>query len=128
MANTADAPAADPALRHFPNLDEHRELILKIVNQSGPPIFLAERRIMADRFSDMARALNAHWSKWTIAYSFKTNYQVAESGALHALGAIAEVVSGHEYRLAKRRGGPGASRATSMIPTNCSGSRASRAR
>lgn len=95
-------------LGHFPDLDEHRELILKIVNQSAPPIFLAERRIMADRFGDMTRALNAHWSKSTIAYSFKTNYQVAESGALRALGAIAEVVSGHEYRLAKRLGHAGA--------------------
>jgi diaminopimelate decarboxylase len=94
-------------LQHFPDPNEHRELILEIVNQSEPPIFLAERRTIANRFTDMARALNAHWSKWTIAYSFKTNYQVAESGATRALGAIAEVVSGHEYRLAKRLGYPG---------------------
>ncbi len=95
-------------LWHFPDLGEHRELILKIVNQYEAPIFLAERRIMAERFADMARSLDAHWPKWKIAYSFKTNYQVAESGALRALGAIAEVVSGHEYRFAKRLGYPGA--------------------
>ena len=81
-------------LRHFPDPVQHRELILQIVGQSAPPIFLAERRILADRYRDMARALDAHWPNWTIAYSFKTNYQVAESGALRALGAIAEVVSG----------------------------------
>jgi len=94
-------------LRYFPDLDEHKELILKIVKQSMPPIFLAERSILADRFADMARALDAHWPRWTIAYSFKTNYQVAEAGALRALGAIAEVVSGHEYRFARSLGHAG---------------------
>jgi diaminopimelate decarboxylase len=97
-----------PDLQHFPDPGEHRELILEIVNQSTPPVFLAERRIIANRFADMARALDANWPRWTIAYSFKTNYQVAESGATRALGAIAEVVSGHEYRLAKSLGYPGA--------------------
>jgi hypothetical protein len=46
----------------------------------------------------------------SIAGSFQlaqTNYQVAQSGALHALGAIAEVVSGHEYRFAKSLGHAG---------------------
>jgi diaminopimelate decarboxylase len=94
-------------LRHFPDPGEHRDRILEIVGQSVPPVFLAERRILADRFADMARALGTHWPQWTIAYSFKTNYQVAESGALRALGAIAEVVSGHEYRLARSLGYPG---------------------
>ena len=95
------------ALRHFPDPGAHRDRILEIVGQSAPPIFLAERRIIAERFNDMARSLQAHWPTWTIAYSFKTNYQAAESGAMRALGAIAEVVSGHEYRLAKRLGYPG---------------------
>ena len=113
MSLHARTPAPDPAdqalldLRHFPPLGEHRELVLKILTQSAPPIFLADRRILADRYSAMARSLDAHWPTWTIAYSFKTNYQVAESSALRALGAIAEVVSGHEYRLAKRLGYPG---------------------
>jgi diaminopimelate decarboxylase len=91
-------------LRYFPDPGEQRELILAIVNQSAPPIFLADRRNLADRFGAMACSLDAHWPDWTIAYSFKTNYQVAESGALRALGAIAEVVSGHEYRLARSLG------------------------
>jgi diaminopimelate decarboxylase len=95
-------------LRHFPDLDEHRELILQIVTRSAPPIFLAARPIIADRLDEMARSLNANWPKWTIAYSFKTNYQVAESRALQALGAAAEVVSGHEYRLARSLGYAGA--------------------
>jgi diaminopimelate decarboxylase len=95
------------ALRYFPDPASHREAILEILRESSPPIFLAERRIIAERFADMARALKAHWASWTIAYSFKTNYQVAEAGAMRALGAIAEVVSGHEYRLARRLGYPG---------------------
>lgn len=94
-------------LSYFPDPLEHRERILEIAGESAPPFFLAERRIMAARFGDMARALDAHWPDWTIAYSFKTNYQVAESGALRSLGAIAEVVSGHEYRLARDLGHPG---------------------
>ena len=94
-------------LSHFPDLAEQRALVLNILSRSAPPIFLAERRILADRYGAMARSLQAHWPTWTIALSFKTNYQVAESGALRALGAIAEVVSGHEYRLAKRLGSAG---------------------
>jgi diaminopimelate decarboxylase len=97
----------DTDLRHFPDVNGLRELMLAIIGRSPPPVFLAERRILADRFASMTRALNEHWPKWTVAYSFKTNYQVAESGALRALGAIAEVVSGHEYRLARSLGHPG---------------------
>jgi len=108
MQSTAGISHPEDELRHFPDLREHGELVRQIVNQSPPPIFLAERRILADRFAAMARSLDVHWSKWTIAYSFKTNYQVAESGALRALGAIAEVVSGHEYRLARSLGHAGA--------------------
>lgn len=95
-------------LSFFPDPAAHRDILLEIVGQESLPIFLADRRILVDRFGAMARALDAHWPAWTIAYSFKTNYQVAESGALRALGAIAEVVSGHEYRLARTLGHAGA--------------------
>jgi diaminopimelate decarboxylase len=94
----------DDDLQHYPDLAEQRTLVLHILSRAAPPIFLAERRILADRYRAMAHSLQAHWPSWTIALSFKTNYQVAESGALRALGAIAEVVSGHEYRLAKTLG------------------------
>jgi diaminopimelate decarboxylase len=94
----------DGDLEHFPDLAAQREFVLPILSRAAPPIFLAERRILADRYHAMARSLEAHWPTWTIALSFKTNYQVAESGALRALGAIAEVVSGHEYRLARSLG------------------------
>ncbi|HVC99480.1 MAG TPA: alanine racemase [Pirellulales bacterium] len=52
----------------------------------------------------MRRSLTAHWPKHAIAYSFKTNYQVAKSKILQGLGAWAEVVSGREYRMARRLG------------------------
>src|SRR5215470_18633941 len=101
---TQEGCVTEDELRYFPDPGAQRERILEIVNRSALPIFLAEQSIMADRFRDMARSLDAQWPNWTIAYSFKTNYQVAESGALRALGAIAEVVSGHEYRLARSLG------------------------
>lgn len=91
-------------LRPFPDLAAQREAVLALVARSEEPLFIADRRVLANRFDAMARALDAHWPAWTIAYSFKTNYQVAESGALRALGVLAEVVSGHEYSLAQRLG------------------------
>lgn len=97
-------------LSHFPDPGPSRDLILAIVDrsESALPVFLADRRVLADRYAAMARALDTHWpAAWTIAYSFKTNYQVAESGALRPLGAIAEVVSGEEYRLARSLGHEG---------------------
>lgn len=91
-------------LRPFPDLAAQREAVLALVARSEEPLYLADRRVLADRHQALARALDTHWPAWTLAYSFKTNYQIAESGALRALGVLAEVVSGHEYRLARRLG------------------------
>jgi diaminopimelate decarboxylase len=55
----------------------------------------------------MRERLRRGWGPSEIAYSFKTNYQVAELGLLREIGIRAEVVSGREYAMARRFGYPG---------------------
>ena len=94
---------------HYPSVSEHREQILEIVRRRGTPILLCDRTILVDRFAALQRSLQRRWPRYLIGYSFKTNYLVAETGIFRDLGAWAEVVSGREYRMARRLGYDGAS-------------------
>jgi diaminopimelate decarboxylase len=48
--------------------------------------------------------MEAAWPSTRIAYSFKTNYDVARTGVFRDMGAFAEVVSAREYTLAETLG------------------------
>jgi diaminopimelate decarboxylase len=99
--------ATDTSVDPFPDLAAHREVLVPILAQNPPPIFLGERAILADRFAELEQQLKAAWPSSTIAYSFKTNYGVARSGIVRELGGWAEVVSGREYAMARELGYPG---------------------
>jgi diaminopimelate decarboxylase len=91
----------------FPDLERDRERFAPALGRMGTPMFLADTRILLDRYLTLRRALERLWGPAAIAYSFKTNYAVAESRIFQEEGAWAEVVSGREYRLARRLGYPG---------------------
>lgn len=88
----------------FPDLARDRERLGTVLRRTETPLFLADKSILIDRYRRLERALAGRWGPSAIAYSFKTNYAVAESRLLDELGAWAEVVSGREYRLARRLG------------------------
>ncbi len=92
----------------FPQLELERNRFASPLERSGTPVFLADERIVTDRHERLEHALRTQWGSSAIAYSFKTNYAVAESGILQRRGAWAEVVSGREYALARRLGYSGA--------------------
>ncbi|HEV3004950.1 MAG TPA: hypothetical protein VGX78_10840 [Pirellulales bacterium] len=98
----------DPDLLHFPDVERHSLALVRLLGESPPPVFIGERAIIANRYSQMFGALERLWPEYAIAYSVKTNYQVAQSGLLKELGAWAEVVSGREYQMAKDLGYSGA--------------------
>ncbi len=91
----------------FPSLERDRERLGPVLHRTDTPLFLVDTRILAERYREVERALARRSARSAIAYSFKTNYAVAESRLLGELGAWAEVVSGREYRLARGLGHPG---------------------
>jgi diaminopimelate decarboxylase len=88
----------------FPDLQSSRERFFEIVGGRPTPFFLVDGGILTDRAVAMWDRLRSRWGPSAIAYSFKTNYQVAELGLLRELGIRAEVVSGREYAMARRFG------------------------
>ena len=90
--------------KHFPDLERKAPLVREALARSGTPIFLGDRETLGQSFRGLEASLAAHWPRHVIAYSFKTNYQVARSGHPRELGAWAEVVSGREYGMAREWG------------------------
>ncbi len=88
----------------FPDLVRDRARFGPLLGRIETPLFLADTAILVDRYASLRETLERLWRPSAIAYSFKTNYAVAESRVLHGEGAWAEVVSGREYRLARRLG------------------------
>ena len=91
-------------LDFYPHLAEERERFAPLLGRMETPLFLADKSILEDRYSALRQGLDRLWLPSAIAYSFKTNYAVAESRVFEERGAWAEVVSGREYRLARRLG------------------------
>jgi len=88
----------------YPQLADDRERFEPLLGRIETPFFLIDKSILDDRYGALRRSLDESWGPSAIAYSFKTNYAVAESRVLQERGAWAEVVSGREYRLARRLG------------------------
>ncbi len=97
-----DAPAE--SARRGPGSEAKKSAVLACLKEHSTPVFLADRDILIDRLATLRTALEARWPRCVIAYSFKTNYLVAESKVLQKEGAWAEVVSGWEYQLARTLG------------------------
>lgn len=109
MSALAGGPPAGPpsVLEHYPDLVGKRPAILEVLDRSGTPVFLCDPAILADRYHLLQRSLAEAWPQSVIAYSFKTNYQIARLPLFRELGGWAEVVSGREYRMARELGYPG---------------------
>lgn len=103
--STDIAPAQE--LSFYPDLECKRSTVLATLARAGTPVFLCDPEIVRARFRALSDSLQACWPRHVIGYSFKTNYQLAGSGVLLQAGAWAEVVSGREYRLARKLGYPG---------------------
>lgn len=88
----------------FPDLVRDRARFGPLLGRIETPLFLADTAILVDRYTSLRETLERLWGPSAIAYSFKTNYAVAESRVLQEEGAWAEVVSGREYRLARKLG------------------------
>ena len=94
-------------MQHFPDLRAQRTRFFEILDERPTPFFLLDPGILTDRAVVMRDLLRRRWGPSSVAYSFKTNYQVAQLELPRRLGIRAEVVSGREYAMARQMGYPG---------------------
>lgn len=81
------------------------ELQLRNICRQWPtPLYVYDAAQFEKNFKDLEDAYKGFYSDFCIAYSFKTNYTPAICKQVLELGGIAEVVSGMEYRLARKIG------------------------
>ena len=83
-----------------------KESLDTLTGRFGCPFYLFEEADFLDNARSLEKAMQAHYGKYRIAYSFKTNYTPYICKTVRKIGAYAEVVSGMEYDLAKRIGFP----------------------
>lgn len=88
----------------LPNIFKNRNKIKKALDKNQTPIFFTDKQVLANRISMMKKSLQKHWGNYQLAYSFKTNYEIAKLDILKKENVWAEVVSGKEYSLAKKYG------------------------
>ena len=94
----------EPPFNKLPKIAQKRKQIKKLLNKNPTPLFIADRDILLKRLEELEKALKKHWKNYQIAYSFKTNYELAESNIFKKNNLWAEVVSGKEYEMAKNLG------------------------
>lgn len=80
------------------------EKVRDLVNKFGSPLYLFHQDEFVENYRHLLSAFRSIYSKYNIAYSYKTNYTPYICKQVKELGGVAEVVSDMEYRLAKRIG------------------------
>jgi diaminopimelate decarboxylase len=96
---------AQPAIRVYDRFEGVP--IAGLVAEYGSPLVLFSERVLRERFRELRDQLASRLARFTIAWSYKTNYLGAICRVLHQEGAWAEVVSGMELEMALRLGMPG---------------------
>jgi diaminopimelate decarboxylase len=81
--------------------------VKEIVEQFGSPVLVLSESQIRRRYRRLTDALQMHYPKVKMAWSYKTNYLGAICNIFHQEGSCAEVVSGMEYAMARRLGIPG---------------------
>ncbi|HPV14701.1 MAG TPA: alanine racemase [Candidatus Cloacimonadota bacterium] len=81
--------------------------VKEIVEQFGSPVLVLSESQIRRRYRRLMDAMQMHYPKVRLAWSYKTNYLGAVCNIFHQEGSAAEVVSGMEYGMARRLGIPG---------------------
>src|SRR3989344_4672418 len=82
----------------------NKDIIKKMVERYGSPLFILSETELKNKYHILRSALTKSYPSSSVAYSFKTNYLPGVCKILKKEGALAEVVSGFEYALAKKLG------------------------
>jgi len=76
----------------------------ELVEAYGSPVFIYDEARIRDTWRELHDALVRRYPKVALAWSYKTCYLDAICRIYHQEGALAEVVSGMEFRKARRNG------------------------
>lgn len=78
--------------------------IENIEKKYGLPCYVFDEDAFRENYIDLRGTLKRHYSKYEIAYSYKTNYAPAICKIVKEMDGYAEVVSDMEYAIAKKIG------------------------
>lgn len=81
-----------------------KDTIEKIKRMYGLPCYVFDESAFCTNYVHLLNAMRDKYSKYEIAYSYKTNYAPAICSIVKRLGGYAEVVSDMEYDIAKKIG------------------------
>ena len=79
-----------------------------LAREHGSPLFVFSEHRLRRAYREAHRAFSQRYPKVQFAWSYKTNYLDAICRIFHEEGSWAEVVSEHEYQMARRLGIPDA--------------------
>ena len=80
------------------------ENLQSLEQQFGSPIYLFREEDFVKNYKEFVACFNKYYSKYQLAYSYKTNYTPAICKLVKSLGGYAEVVSDMEYSVARAIG------------------------
>ena len=93
-----------PGLRVMEDLDGAP--LAALAERYGSPLYLVSEGTLRRKVQQFRRAFESRYPRVRLGWSYKTNYLGAVCRIMHQEGSWAEVVSGHEYRLARELGVP----------------------
>lgn len=79
-------------------------VVEKLISEYGSPLYVFNSEAFVNNYIELQSAFRKIYPKYTIAYSYKTNYTPRICQIVKRLGGYAEVVSDMEYTLAKKIG------------------------
>lgn len=80
------------------------ELLNHLSNSFGDAFYLLDSQVFEKNYQDLTTAFKSYYSKFNIAYSYKTNYTPKLVKTVNRLGGFAEVVSDMEMEIALKAG------------------------
>jgi len=76
----------------------------RIIKHYGSPLYVFHADEFVENYTKLLNSMRSIYSKYNIAYSYKTNYTPKICKLVKKLGGLAEVVSEMEYSLAQKNG------------------------
>jgi diaminopimelate decarboxylase len=80
--------------------------VKSLVSQYGSPLYVLSEETLRANHRAFMRSFESRYPRVRLGWSYKTNYLSAVCRIMHQEGSWAEVVSGHEFRLARELGVP----------------------
>ena len=81
-----------------------KKLIDRLVKEYGSPLYVFQKERLVSDYNRLVDAFRSHYTKYKVAYSYKTNYAPHICKIMKGMGALAEVVSDMEMSIAKKVG------------------------